>query len=95
MMRILCILLGVLLLALGLISLISPIPGSTFFTAAGLTLLICASPWFREGVRQCRARLTFVDKLLTWIENHAGKRIGGVLASTRPGSPPQVSPSEQ
>ena len=86
MARTLCIVAGILLLILGLISLVSPIPGSTFFTASGMTLLICVSPWFRRCIYLGRGRLRFFNKVMTFLEEHTGQRIGDVLKKTRPTS---------
>ncbi len=81
---------GVLLLLLGLISLVTPIPGSAFFTASGLTILICSSPWFRACVRMGRKRFKFFHKVMTWLENHTGKSIGEMLKTSHPDADPNI-----
>ncbi|NQU47270.1 MAG: hypothetical protein HQ519_01380 [Planctomycetes bacterium] len=90
MSKLLTVAIGTLLLILGAISMVTPIPGSTFFLASGMTLLICASPWFRACLSWSRRRAKLFNKMMTWLENHTGKKIGGVLKTTRPSvNPPE------
>lgn len=76
---------GILLLLLGTISMVSPIPGGTFMLAFGSVLLICASPWFRRCLQFFRKRFHWFNKLMGWLERKTGQRIGGVLKLTQPG----------
>ncbi len=85
MKRIACICVGLLLFVLGF----SPIPGGMFLLAAGSVLLICASPLFRYCLQSFRARFSFFNRMMTWLENKTGERIGAILRVTQPGYKPQ------
>ena len=76
---------GALMLLLGTISMVTPIPGGTFLLAAGSVLLICASPWFRRCLQYARTRVALFDRMMRWVEKKMGERIGGILKLTRPG----------
>ena len=80
---------GSLLLLMGTISMVTPIPGGTFMLAAGSVLLICASPWFRRCLQILRTRFGLFNRIMTWMENKMGDRIGGVLKLTQPGYDPK------
>ena len=74
---------GIVLLLLGTISMVTPIPGGTFMLALGSVLLICASPWFRRCLQLLRRRFKLFNRMMTWLENKTGERIGGVLKLTQ------------
>jgi hypothetical protein len=75
-----------LLIALGLALLLagSVAPGGSVLMAAGLTMLICASPWFRRCLRLLRVRWGWFDRGMDALERVAGRRMGSILESTRP-----------
>jgi hypothetical protein len=72
---------------LGMLSMVTPIPGSVFFIAGGLTVLICYNSTARICLRWIRARVGWVNKTVFWLEDKVGKRvsvIGAALKQTRP-----------
>ncbi len=83
-MRIVLILAGFLLLLVGLISMVTPIPGSTFFIASGSALLICTSQRVANWVQRARTRHTRFNKTVIWLENKMGERLGAPMRRTRP-----------
>ena len=84
MKRMFTIVAGIVLLLLG-----SVLPGGSFLLAMGTMLLICASPWFRQCLQWLRTRYTRINKMMTWLENKMGDRIGSVLKLTKPGYEPK------
>lgn len=89
MKKIFVIIAGVLLLVLGTISMVTPIPGGTFLLAFGVVLLICVSPWFRRCLQFLRTKVVWFNKLMTLLERNTGKKIGGILELTQPGYEPK------
>ncbi len=89
MIRLFSLVAGTLLVLLGAISMVTPIPGATFMLALGSVLLICSSPRFRVWLQSCRAKSPRFDKLLLFMERKAGARLGGILKLTRPGYEPR------
>jgi uncharacterized membrane protein YbaN (DUF454 family) len=83
-MRIVLMILGSILILVGLISMVTPIPGSTFFIAFGSGLLICTSERAANWIRRARTRSTRFNKSVTWMENKMGDRLGGPMRRTRP-----------
>ena len=80
MKRVFTIVAGIILILLG-----SVVPGGSFLLALGTMLLICASPWFRQCLQFLRTRFARFNKMMTWMENKMGDRIGSVLKLTEPG----------
>lgn len=80
---------GVLLLLLGTISMVSPIPGGTLMLATGTVLLICASPWFRRCLQFIRSRFKLFNRIMSWMENKMNTRISNILKLTQPGYEPK------
>jgi hypothetical protein len=77
------------LLLMGLISMVTPIPGGTFMIAGSITILICSSPTVQSWIKSCRARANWFNKMFTWLETKIGSRIhfvGDALQRTRPDS---------
>jgi hypothetical protein len=75
------------LLLLGLVSMVTPIPGGTIMIATSLTALICTSPRARSCLRFMRSRIEWFDKFFFWLEDTVGERIGFIgnaLVKTRP-----------
>lgn len=65
----------------------TPIPGATLLLAAGLTLLIYASPKARLCIQWFRSRISWIHKIFCWLEEKVGTRIaviGNTLKDTRP-----------
>lgn len=72
---------------IGLISMVTPIPGGTALIAGGLTMLICSNPSAQYCLMWLRSRLRWVNGLMFWLETKVGKRItvvGTALAKTHP-----------
>ncbi|MGI9205397.1 MAG: hypothetical protein ACR2Q3_15380 [Woeseiaceae bacterium] len=83
-MRIVLLVIGSALLLVGLISMVTPIPGSTFLIATGTGLLICTSKRVTSWIRQTRTGSTRFNRSVTWIENKMGDKLSGPLRQTRP-----------
>ncbi len=76
--------LGALLVVIGLAIAWSPIPFGVILLATGLTLLVWANPWVRQGVRALRTRSAKVNAALTSIQNQAPGPIRRTLERTDP-----------
>ena len=75
------------LFALGIISLVSPIPGAFIFLACSLTLTISVSTYAQFCVQWVRSRVSWINKFLFWLERKTGNRIkmiGETLPKTHP-----------
>ncbi len=75
------------LFVLGLVSLVSPIPGAFIFLACSLTLTISVSPYAQFCVQWIRSRVSLINKFLYWLERKTGDRIkmiGQTLPKTHP-----------
>lgn len=73
-------------LIIGIISMLTPIPGGTLMIAGSLTVLICSSPRAQSGVRRLRERINWFNKAIFWLEGKVGTRIpvmGNALKKTR------------
>ena len=82
-------------LLIGIVSMVTPIPGGTVMIAASLTALICTSPRARRCLQFMRTRMKWFDKIMAWVENAVGDRIGIVgtaLRQTRPQAYKEASP---
>ena len=76
-----------LLLILGMISMMSPIPGGIFLLAGALTLLICSDPIAQHCLKWVRTRVNWFNKTIHWLEDKVGVKIkvmGDALKLTRP-----------
>ena len=81
------LILGLVLLLLGVVALVSPIPIGIFFIGAGLALLICVSPMARKKLQQIRTRHHGVNRRIMQLETKIENRLrvfANVLISTRP-----------
>ncbi len=83
-MQLLLIILSYVLIFLGAISLISPIPGAVLLMAVGLSLLICTSTVAASCIRFTRDKYFRLNKVMSWLENRFGERMGSILRQTRP-----------
>ncbi len=84
-------------LVIGLISMVTPLPGGTLMIAFSLTALICSSPRARVCLRAMRTRVSLLNKAFMWLEGKVGDRIGVVgaaLGMTNPLTEQEASPSE-
>ena len=74
-------------LLIGIVSMVTPIPGGTFLITVSLTALICSSPRARRFLQILRTRAEFLNKSILWMEEKIGDRIsivGNALRQTRP-----------
>ena len=78
------LILAYVLLALGLVSMFSPLPGATLLIAAGCALLICTSERAANFIRKTRGKYTWINGFMTWIENKLGEKLSGPMRMTRP-----------
>ena len=78
------ILVGAILLTLGLVSMLTPIPGGVLVIALGAGMIICASPTATNFIKAYRAKNRRFNQILTWLENKIGERLSGPLRMTRP-----------
>ena len=83
-MRLLLIIFSYMLIFLGAISLISPIPGAVLLMAVGLSLLICSSTVAASCIRFTRSKYLRLNKMMSWLEKRSGVRMGSILRQTRP-----------
>ena len=83
-MQLLLIIISYILIFLGAISLISPIPGAVLLMAVGLSLLICTSTVAANCIRFTRGKYFRLNKVMSWLENRSGERMGSILRQTRP-----------
>ena len=75
------------LFVMGLVSLLSPIPGAFIFFACSLTLTISVSSYAQFCVQWIRSRVPLINKFLFWLEKKTGDRIkmiGETLPKTHP-----------
>lgn len=84
-MKFLMILVGSILLILGLLSMVTPIPGGTLAIATGAGLIICASQTAADFLKSYRAKYARLNSTIAWIENKLGARLSRPLRMTRPG----------
>lgn len=74
-------------LLIGIVSMVTPIPGGTFLIAVSLTALICSSSRARRCLQILRTRLAFLNKTILWVEEKMGDRVrivSNALRQTRP-----------
>ena len=75
---------GSFLLLLGMISLVTPLPGSSLFIATGGGMMIRTSKTFERFICRWRIRFPRFNKGMTWLEDRMGDRMGATLRHTRP-----------
>ena len=74
-------------LTIGLVSMLTPIPGGTALIAFSLTSLICTSPKARSFIKYLRVKFSLINKLFFTLEEKVGTRIkfiGDALKLTQP-----------
>jgi hypothetical protein len=87
MINIILTIIASLLLLLGIVSMVTPIPGGTIMIAGSLTSLVCTSPKAQFCVRYLRTKFKWFNKLISMLESKVGakiKVIGHALKNTRP-----------
>ena len=83
-MRIVMLVTGSLLLFLGVVSMVSPIPGGTLLITVGGGMIICSSTAAANFVQVCRVKYKRVNKVMTWLEDKMGEKMSAPLRRTRP-----------
>lgn len=83
-MRIVLLIVGAMLLLLGLISMVTPIPGGTLLITFGAGMIICSSATAANYVRVCRVKFSRFNKGMTWLEDKMGEKLSAPLRRTRP-----------
>lgn len=87
MLNILISIAAIILFIIGLISMVTPIPGGTLMIAASMAMLICSSSKAQACVRFFRTKNEKVNKTFFWMEDKIGTKInfiGKALMITRP-----------
>lgn len=87
MINILLTIISLLLLFIGVISMITPIPGGTFLIAISMSILICSNAKAQACMRFFRTKYTSVNRFIFWLESNLGTRIkfiGIALGKTQP-----------
>lgn len=87
MLNILNSIAAIILLIIGLISMISPIPGGVILIAIGMSMLICSNAKAQACVKFLRTKSHKVNKIFFWMEEKVGRKInfiGIALAKTQP-----------
>ena len=83
-MRILILVLGSVILLLGIVSLVTPMPGGTILITAGAGMILCTSETAARYFKKCRAKYDRLNRAVGWLENKMGDRFGAPLKATRP-----------
>ena len=86
-MNILLSFIAFLLLLVGLISMVTPIPGGTFLIAISISVLVCTSTKVQTYMRFLRTKYNRFNTFVFWLENKVGVRvkfIGTALKKTHP-----------
>ena len=76
-----------LLLLVGLVSMVTPIPGGTVIVALALTMLICVNAKVQACLLYMRTKSPFVNKIFAFLQKNAGSKIkviGVALKKTEP-----------
>jgi hypothetical protein len=87
MIRILLTTLGILLVLLGTIALLSPVPVGILIIALGCCLLVAVEPHARRIVKDLRSRNHALDRRVHWLETKIESRfetLHRALLETRP-----------
>jgi len=78
--------------AIGILLILSffvPIPTGMLRVAIGLSILVCSSLPFALFVHRSRTRFTWLNNLLTSIENKLGEKLTKGIRYTRPENDPR------
>ena len=74
-------------LVIGIVSMVTPIPGGTFMIALSVSTLICSNARAQRVMQMLRTRYNYFNKIILWLEIKVGVRIkfiGIALEKTRP-----------
>jgi len=82
--RIFILVTGSILLFLGVLSMVTPIPGGTLFIAIGAGMVICSSSTAARYIQSCRTKFNRFNTAVTWLENKIGDNLSEPLRRTRP-----------
>lgn len=80
---------GLLMVALGAVMAVSPLPAGILIALFGIVILIPISRTTRRHVRKARGENRWLDKLVTRSSRPLPRRAREVLARTRPGREPE------
>jgi len=72
------------MLLLGLVSMVTPIPGGVLLITIGGGMVICNSERAENYMRIKRQNFTRLDSAMNWMEKKMGNRLSGPLRRTRP-----------
>lgn len=84
LMKPLMIIGGTILLFVGTLSMLTPIPGGTLAIVVGAGLIICASTRAANFVKKYRTKFGRFNRIVTWLENKMGEKLSQPLRRTRP-----------
>jgi len=87
MINLLVTLVSLLILLIGIVSMVTPIPGGTFMIAISVSTLICSNTRAQRIMRQLRTKYSAFNRMVFWLEKKVGGRvkfIGIALEKTRP-----------
>ncbi len=71
-------------MVVGLISMVTPIPGGTLAITLGVGMIICASERAAAFIKKGREKYLRLNQVMTWMENKMGLRLSSPLRRTRP-----------
>jgi len=83
-MRILILITGSILLVIGLVSMVTPIPGGTLLITVGAGMIICSSKTAAKYIQTCRTKFHRFNRGVHWLEEKMGDRMSAPLRQTRP-----------
>lgn len=87
MIKFLLTALGILLMLIGMLAFISPLPFGIVIMALGLSVLVCVEPHARRLLQRLRTRSESLNRHLHWCENKLEDRLTVLhtaLLETRP-----------
>lgn len=87
MINLLLTVVSLLLLFIGVISMVTPIPGGTFLIAISISILICSNAKAQACMRFFRTKYNTFNRSIFWLEGKIGTRvkfIGTALQKTQP-----------
>ena len=86
-MRSIILVFGFVLTALGLVLILTPMPGTTLMVTLGPGMIICSSKRVENFVRERRLHTPRLNSWMTWIEDRVGQKLSAPLRQTRPDMP--------
>lgn len=82
-MRMMLMGLAIIMLLIGLVSMVTPLPGGTLLIAGGCALLICTSQRAANWIARQRSLRGWVNRPMIWVEDKLGERLSGPMRRTR------------